>query len=240
MQIILLIFLSFIVQAKDRSFGSALDILKEYCHDVDFSKFDGASYNCRMKLEKDCLREKNSVACPRLVEIRKLEEKWQESRPDDGIACWDFPRPVYLLPHNRSPASQNQEVKLNIKTGSPNLNLVTDEVLIKNGNTKESLPKIRELHKQLRELTFRLNSASLPLSCEEDSQCQSQGIGRKACGGHLSYVIYSTQFGNPGAIQDIIRLNALDQELQDSLVGWGSTCDIILAPSPKCLKNVCQ
>ena len=241
MQIILLIFLSLTLHAKATSFRSALDILKEYCHDVDFSKFDGASYNCRVKLEKDCLREKNAGACPRLVEIRKFEEKWEEEKPEDIFVCRLYPRPTPYIPSvNRTPASLDKEVKLSIKTGSPNLNLTTDEVLVANGNPKESLPKIRELQKQLRELTFQLNSLSFPLACEEDSQCQSQGIGRKACGGHLSYVVYSSKFGQPSGIQDIIRLNALDRELQDSLVGWYSTCDFLPAPSPKCVQNVCQ
>ncbi len=234
------------------SFQISLELLKDYCHEIDFQKVEGASYFCRVEVERDCMKSLNPKACPLLVDLRKLEVKWYEEGTPEKLKGKkkkrvafrpDKPklRPVILPPSLRKPAqSISSEKQLSVTVGSPNLTLIPDEVLIKNGNLKESIPEIRKLHSQIRDLRFELNSVKLPVNCQEDSHCQVQGIGRKPCGGYVSSITYSNIYGVPSAIQDILRLNEMDRKLQKSLVGWYSTCDVYLFPNPRCIEQICQ
>lgn len=86
-----------------------------------------------------------------------------------------------------------------------------------------------------------INTITADLKCTKDSDCQSVGLGARACGGPSSYKIYSTVATNKEKIEalgsrhrELSKTKLSDQESSISI------CSILEAPVVSCKKELCS
>jgi hypothetical protein len=76
-------------------------------------------------------------------------------------------------------------------------------------------------------------------TCVIDTDCRSIGFGAKPCGGHWSYLVYSTRTVDPAAVQAAVaEYNRTNHELNEER-GWHSDCSMALPTPIACLNEIC-
>lgn len=240
-------------------FGKAQQILQEYCHEISFDQYPGGSYYCRVRLEDDCKKDRTASSCPLFAELKKLEDSFlPESRglvskkekkehrrvydyPNREIARHERKNKRPKLPEGINPLDPNFEYPIKVKFGSPDLDQISEDKWLAEGNSSESIKHKKILLKELKELKTEINKQKVSLFCTQDSDCQVQHVGQWGCGGPASSFIYSSYEGGLKFMSEILRMSFLDREIQSGLRGWSSTCAIEgILEKPKCSFYQCS
>ena len=93
--------------------------------------------------------------------------------------------------------------------------------------------KMAQLDKQTKNL---IGSAS----CTSDSQCHSLGFGDKACGGFVSFRIYSDQNTDVAQLRKKVDQYNLLSEQWNNENNVVSNCDYLSPPKLSCKQQICQ
>lgn len=240
-------------------FGKAQQILREYCHEISFEKYPGGSYYCRVRLEDDCKKDRTASSCALFAELKKLEDSFlPESKglitkkekkeyrrvfdyPNREIARYQRKNKRPPLPEGITPMDPNFMYPIKVKFGSPDLEKISEDKWLAEGNSSESIKQKKILFKELKELNTELNKEKVSLFCTQDSDCQVQHVGQWGCGGPASSFIYSTYEGGLKFMPKVLRMSFLDREIQSGLRGWFSTCAIEgILEKPKCSFYQCS
>ena len=84
-----------------------------------------------------------------------------------------------------------------------------------------------------------LNSLVSNSPCDTNSQCKVTPVGKRACGGPSSFVVYSTKTANE---TDILELSKVITSLESTYNAQNemmSTCQHLAAPTTQCIENKC-
>ena len=76
-------------------------------------------------------------------------------------------------------------------------------------------------------------------SCTQASQCRSIPFGSKPCGGPWSYLVYSTNTADYGALADAVAEYNEREKLENEQEGRGSDCRIVSRPALDCVNSKC-
>ena len=85
------------------------------------------------------------------------------------------------------------------------------------------------------ELQQRIGSAP----CTQNSQCQTMGVGYKACGGPEGYQVYSTQTTTKEALAPSVERYNQARKAQVLASGRVSNCMLTQDPGSQCLQQRC-
>lgn len=85
----------------------------------------------------------------------------------------------------------------------------------------------------------QLQDAVGSAACQTDADCQTIGVGSKACGGPLSYMAYSTQDGQEAAVRRAAQALKDVQAADNQTSGRISDCMVVRDPGAQCAANRC-
>lgn len=90
----------------------------------------------------------------------------------------------------------------------------------------------------IRTLIDNLNHEDL--SCAQDSDCEAMPLGWRSCGGPSEYIIASAVSAQHDQLASLAVLHK--QKAQAFLAAQNAvgTCEAIMPPEARCVKNVCQ
>lgn len=126
-----------------------------------------------------------------------------------------------------------------IPYGSPNIENVSDEELIKLEN--KQIPALREKFKALQSLQKNIGISELNLKCSSGNDCEAAAFGQKICGGPVSYLVVSKLDSKyDSIISKLAKFTQLDNEFQKNLYGFMGTCDFVVPPKISCENNICK
>lgn len=86
----------------------------------------------------------------------------------------------------------------------------------------------------------QLQDAVGTAACQADADCQTIGVGSKACGGPLSYMAWSTRGGREAAIRRAAQALKEAQAADNQTSGRISDCMAVRDPGAECVANRCQ
>lgn len=78
------------------------------------------------------------------------------------------------------------------------------------------------------------------LSCGTDSDCEGLTYGSKACGGPTHAIVVSKLNPRYSEILKLAEEITAQEHAFNQATGAISTCDMLMAPVPKCVSNTCQ
>lgn len=84
-----------------------------------------------------------------------------------------------------------------------------------------------------------IDDAITDLSCDDDAQCKSVGIGEKSCGGPSEYKIYSTKTAPDEMVTSLVtnyNMLAKQYSAMDDTMG---TCEVVKQPAIGCIQSKC-
>jgi len=122
-------------------------------------------------------------------------------------------------------------------------NLVTTPAPEIHHFTENKSSKITELTRLKQEMDSTLENLKNMIgdaTCEHSNQCNAAAIGKKACGGPISYLPFSNKNDNT---TQIIELSLKHQQLNHKLNDLRkaiSNCSFVVAPTVECQINTCQ
>lgn len=85
----------------------------------------------------------------------------------------------------------------------------------------------------------QIKSANANLSCDDNSQCHSLGIGAKACGGPENYLPWSSKNSDGTQLKALVAQHAAARREDDRRQGMMSTCSVVSDPGASCRAGVC-
>lgn len=85
----------------------------------------------------------------------------------------------------------------------------------------------------------QVQAANTRLSCDNDSQCHSLGVGAKACGGPENYIAWSSKAGDGAKLKALVEQHAAARRAEDKRQGMMSTCSVMSDPGASCQAGVC-
>lgn len=233
-------------ESKQTLEDESIQQLKNYCPGSD------DLMKCRLKVENDCENEVSNKSCKiwnRINQTFNLSAV-KRKRPVEK-ADVKLPKPEPFLMDcdgnhddlKRLPSSVPVVMKkIKIIRGTVNLSRYSDQSLIEEGNKPETLPELRARDKELEGLKDKINTKEIPIHCLRDTDCVIQGFGDHGCGGVEGHFSYSKLDGKmPDIISEVLRFNKLEDEMNEKVRGFASTCSIYPIPEAGvCAKNVCE
>ena len=99
----------------------------------------------------------------------------------------------------------------------------------------------RELQDQIKDVQRQIESLNTDLSCQKKSDCDTLGLGRKQCGGPVSYVIVSKKNRSYAEMQAASQKHQTMSRDYNQLFSTGmmGTCSMAPAPSVDCVQKRC-
>lgn len=88
-------------------------------------------------------------------------------------------------------------------------------------------------------LLKKIQAAASDTSCEKDAQCQTIGVGSKACGGPERYLVWSSQYNEGGQLKELVQQYAEARRADDARNGTMSTCTVVSDPGSLCSAGRC-
>ena len=89
-------------------------------------------------------------------------------------------------------------------------------------------------------LSFEINTLIEDRSCNGSADCATIGLGSKACGGPVTYLIFSRSTVDVATLQALVtEFNDLEARVND-LTGAVSDCALEPVPVPDCVNSTCQ
>jgi hypothetical protein len=79
-----------------------------------------------------------------------------------------------------------------------------------------------------------------PAACTSDSQCRTQAVGAKACGGPSGYVAWSVQGTDARALTELAARQSAAQRRELDASGLRSNCAMAIDPGAACVAGRCQ
>ncbi|MCE4539128.1 hypothetical protein LXT12_17900 [Pelomonas sp. P7] len=79
-----------------------------------------------------------------------------------------------------------------------------------------------------------------PAACTSDSQCRTQAVGAKACGGPAGYVAWSVQGTDARALAELAARQSAAQRRELEASGLRSNCAVATDPGAACVAGRCQ
>lgn len=76
-------------------------------------------------------------------------------------------------------------------------------------------------------------------SCDGPQQCQSIGVGSKACGGPERYLAWSSKQGDGARLKQLVARHAAARREEDLRDGMMSTCSVVSDPGATCEAGRC-
>ncbi|CAM4279668.1 hypothetical protein [Pseudoalteromonas byunsanensis] len=119
-------------------------------------------------------------------------------------------------------ATQNLEKKIDVSPEKLSLESVADV-------TKQD---ISEIHDQLKSLTQ-------DLSCDNSSQCHVEAVGKRACGGPSSYLVYSSKSASSEEVTELAKKITRYESSYNFENQIMSICEQLTRPSTQCVENKC-
>lgn len=85
----------------------------------------------------------------------------------------------------------------------------------------------------------KIQAANSNLGCDNDSQCQTIGVGAKACGGPEGYLAWSSKNTNGGQLKSLVEQYAAARREDNKKQGMMSNCMLISDPGATCQAGRC-
>jgi hypothetical protein len=85
----------------------------------------------------------------------------------------------------------------------------------------------------------QIQVANTDLTCDNNSQCHSLGIGAKACGGPENYLAWSSKNSDGAQLKTLVAQHAAARRADDKRQGMMSTCSMVSDPGASCRAGVC-
>lgn len=85
----------------------------------------------------------------------------------------------------------------------------------------------------------QIKAANANLSCDDNSQCHSIGIGAKACGGPENYLAWSSKHSDGAQLKTLVAQHAAARRENDRRQGMMSTCSVVSDPGASCRAGIC-
>ncbi len=77
------------------------------------------------------------------------------------------------------------------------------------------------------------------LQCDTNQQCESIGIGHRACGGFAEFLPYSTNTTDITWLKKQVHLYNRNEKESNQLKGAMGICQHLMQPKTSCVKNLC-
>lgn len=124
-----------------------------------------------------------------------------------------------------------------IRSGTPNINQVSEEQLKEYGN---NVAEIKKKYAEIELKTREIHGLKVNISCVNDSECLLLPYGRTLAKGPVGYFTLSRRNINLSIFAEkLVELGKLDTEIQNELRGFNSLEKIITPPVVTCEKNIC-
>lgn len=85
----------------------------------------------------------------------------------------------------------------------------------------------------------QIQSANSNLSCDNDSQCHSLGVGAKSCGGPENYLAWSSKSSDGAQLKALVEQHAAARRADNNRSGIMSNCMITSTPEATCRAGAC-
>lgn len=93
---------------------------------------------------------------------------------------------------------------------------------------------------RLQDLKMRIDKMIEDTSCTGDAECKFMAIGHKPCGGPASYIIYSSNSVDEGALEVVVNEYSELQRKINEDTGAISDCSVENPPSIGCRSGSCM
>lgn len=124
-----------------------------------------------------------------------------------------------------------------IRSGTPNLNLVSEDKLKEYGN---NVAEIKKKYAAILSKVKEIHALKVNVSCTNDSECLLLPYGRTLAKGPVGYFTLSRRNINLSIFAErLAELGKLETEIQNELRGFNSVESIITPPAVACEKNIC-
>ncbi len=202
-----------------------------YCKDMPMAKSKDYSYPCRQQIEADCMDLSNNKACDLLAKLKDAERDAREKQilareKVKDTTFWCKVRFDWEIDPGRKPAASNDF-----------LDSLNSANLLSNDEMKKFSPSIQEKMLKLRQLKEKFSNDPIPAECRSNSDCRVEGIGR---GCSSKFIYYSTLYGQPSVIQEILSFDKLDKAIKDERGDLAECAVIYPRHEPECQENICK
>jgi hypothetical protein len=85
----------------------------------------------------------------------------------------------------------------------------------------------------------QIQSANSNLSCDNDSQCHSIGVGAKSCGGPENYLAWSSKSDDGAKLKSLVELHSAARRADNNRDATMSTCIASSDPGATCRAGTC-